>query len=224
MTTRRFTQRNQNYSGIENSDQASYNISMSIEIDEDSARNEKSPNRNLFACFKLEKISSLPPHCPQSHSKIYPNRKPVLNFPSLPSDMPDSFSSKNSRVEYFTSKKRNPEQKLQKPEGGKKKFSAYNFINNIISDFGNYKSNASQFYFEDNHLLLTKKTQPYVEIKVICTSENTDLRCVTNSYIIGEHGLNSSMKNHDRDVTTFGRQQINADMIRPNDIMLYTTD
>jgi hypothetical protein len=32
------------------------------------------------------------------------------------------------------------------------------------------------------------------------------------------------MKNHNRDVTTIGRQQINQDMIRPNDIMLFPTD
>ena len=82
----------------------------------------------------------------------------------------------------------------------------------------------TQHYFDDNHLNLTQKVDPYIELKVLRTSENVDLRCVPNSYIIGENGLNCSMKNHNRDVTTIGRQQINQDMIRPNDIMLFPTD
>ena len=99
-------------------------------------------------------------------------------------------------------------------------------LNEIIQSFNtfNYSDYELKHYFDDNHLNLTQNTDPYIELKVLCTSENVDLRCVPNSYIIGENGLNCSMKNHNRDVTTIGRQQINQDMIRPNDIMLFPTD
>jgi hypothetical protein len=99
-------------------------------------------------------------------------------------------------------------------------------MNEIIQSFStlNYSEFELKNFFEDNHLHLTQTNDPYIELKVLCTSDNVDLRCVQNTYIIGENGLDCSMKNHDRDVTTIGRQQINPDMVRPNDIMLFPSD
>ena len=99
-------------------------------------------------------------------------------------------------------------------------------LEEIIQSFNtfNYSEYELKHYFDDNHLNLTRASDPYIELKVLCTSENVDLRCVNTSYIIGENGLNCSMKNYNRDVTTIGRQQINQEMIRPNDIMLFPTD
>ena len=99
-------------------------------------------------------------------------------------------------------------------------------LDEIIQSFNtfNYSEYELKHYFDDNHLKLTQENDPYIELKVLCTSENVDLRCVNTSYIIGENGLNCSMKNYNRDVTTIGRQQINQEMVRPNDIMLFPTD
>ena len=153
----------------------------------------------------------------------------------------DSFGNSKKNSE-FTSKKRKKSKKKEK--SGKNKINK-NFeqedddtdlsngnittnklLNEIIQSFNtyNYTDYDLKHYFDDNHLNLTQKVDPYIELKVLRTSENVDLRCVPNSYIIGENGLNCSMKNHNRDVTTIGRQQINQDMIRPNDIMLFPTD
>ena len=152
----------------------------------------------------------------------------------------DSFSNMNKNSE-FTSKKRKKSRKKEK-SGKKQKNSnsiedddtdlvngnitTNKLLNEIIQSFNtyNYTEYELNHYFDDNHLNLTQKSDPYIELKVLRTSENVDLRCVPNSYIIGENGLNCSMKNHNRDVTTIGRQQINQDMIRPNDIMLFPTD
>ena len=153
----------------------------------------------------------------------------------------DSFGNLKKNSE-FTSKKRKKSKKKEK--SGKNKnnsnfekeeddmelsngsITTNKLLNEIIQSFNsyNYTDYELKHYFDDNHLNLTQKADPYIELKVLRTSENVDLRCVPNSYIIGENGLNCSMKNHNRDVTTIGRQQINQDMIRPNDIMLFPTD
>ena len=152
----------------------------------------------------------------------------------------DSFGNLKKNSE-FTSKKRKKSKKKEK--SGKSKINSNEkeeddmdlsngsittnkLLNEIIQSFNtyNYTDYELKHYFDDNHLNLTQKVDPYIELKVLRTSENVDLRCVPNSYIIGENGLNCSMKNHNRDVTTIGRQQINQDMIRPNDIMLFPTD
>jgi hypothetical protein len=152
----------------------------------------------------------------------------------------DSFGNLKKNSE-FTSKKRKKSKKKEK--SGKVKVNSNEkeeddmdlsngsittnkLLNEIIQSFNtyNYSDYELKHYFDDNHLNLTQKVDPYIELKVLRTSENVDLRCVPNSYIIGENGLNCSMKNHNRDVTTIGRQQINQDMIRPNDIMLFPTD
>ena len=64
-------------------------------------------------------------------------------------------------------------------------------LNEIMQSFNtfNYSEYELKHYFDDNHLNLTQPNDPYIELKVLCTSENVDLRCVTNSYIIGERGL-----------------------------------
>ena len=152
----------------------------------------------------------------------------------------DSFSNMNKNSE-FTSKKRKKSRKKEKSGKNQKNSNSIEdddtdlvngnittnkLLNEIIQSFNtyNYTEYELNHYFDDNHLNLTQENDPYIELKVLCTSENVDLRCVPNSYIIGENGLNCSMKNHNRDVTTIGRQQINQDMIRPNDIMLFPTD
>ena len=152
----------------------------------------------------------------------------------------DSFSNMNKNSE-FTSKKRKKSRKKEKSGKNQKNSNSIEdddtdlvngnittnkLLNEIIQSFNtyNYTEYELNHYFDDNHLNLTQKSDPYIELKVLRTSENVDLRCVPNSYIIGENGLNCSMKNHNRDVTTIGRQQINQDMIRPNDIMLFPTD
>ena len=76
-------------------------------------------------------------------------------------------------------------------------------LNEIIRSFNifNYSDYELKHYFDDNHLNLTRNKDLYIKLKVLCTSENIDLKCVPNSYIIGEKGFNCSMKNHNRDIT-----------------------
>ena len=73
-------------------------------------------------------------------------------------------------------------------------------LNEIIRSFNifNYSDYELKHYFDDNHLNLTRNKDLYIKLKALCTSENVDLGCIPNSYIIGENGLNCSMKNHNR--------------------------
>ena len=230
MTSRNFSQVNKNLPDNISSEEVSKNENMSIEIDEEAAMKEISSNKNIFAAFKSQKIQNINSNFPQSQSKIYSTRKlPTTNFHLLSNDIEDNFSCKTSHIEIFTSKKRTLPKKSPEKKNKIKKTeitTTENILNNLITCFTKYEYNTNDIkhYFDDNHLKLTQKNQPYIELKVLCTSENVDLRCVANSYIIGENGLDSSMKNHNRDVTTIGRQQINNEMIRPNDIMLFPTD
>ena len=232
--------RKRNFSLQENIDQIKEEITSSnMSIDEDSSQNEPlSSNKSLLYNKQIK---------PQINSQQRPKMKFSLNQSKIEKKIIKKKYGINSA---FTSKKR----KKSKNKEGKSKFNKekndfdldnfskddldldtneQNFtsisnklINDIMQSFTSF--NYSEFdlrnYFSNNHLHLTQVNDPYIELKVLCTSDNVDLRCVQNSYIIGENGLDCSMKNHDRDVTTIGRQQINPDMIRPNDIMLFPSD
>lgn len=232
--------RKRNFSLQENIDQIKEEITSSnMSIDEDSSQNEPlSSNKSLLYNKQIK---------PQINSQQRPKMKFSLNQSKIEKKIIKKKYGINSA---FTSKKR----KKSKNKEGKSKFNkekndfdldnfskddldldtneenftsiSNKLINDIMQSFTSF--NYSEFdlrnYFSNNHLHLTQVNDPYIELKVLCTSDNVDLRCVQNSYIIGENGLNCSMKNHDRDVTTIGRQQINPDMIRPNDIMLFPSD
>ena len=232
--------RKRNFSIQENIDQIKEEITSSnMSIDEDSSQNEPlSSNKSLLYNKQIK---------PQINSQQRPKMKFSLNQSKIEKKIIKKKYGINSA---FTSKKR----KKSKNKEGKSKFNkekndfdldnfskddldldtneenftsiSNKLINDIMQSFTSF--NYSEFdlrnYFSNNHLHLTQVNDPYIELKVLCTSDNVDLRCVQNSYIIGENGLDCSMKNHDRDVTTIGRQQINPDMIRPNDIMLFPSD
>ena len=228
-------------------------ISSNMSIDEDSIFNDYPPssNKSIFNSFNLSRVSKIASNniikIPLNENICNTQQKPNTNFPFYP----DTFSEERDTYgnlynnSAFTSKKRKKSKKKEKcakkrknanskhfekddddSEFGSGQITTNKILNEIIKSFNtfNYSDYELKHYFDDNHLNLTQSTDPYIELKVLCTSENVDLRCVPNSYIIGENGLNCSMKNHNRDVTTIGRQQINQDMIRPNDIMLFPTD
>ena len=223
--------------------------SPNMSIDEDSIRNDHplSSNKEIFNSFISSKNSSLIQFS-NNNGLLNTQQRPTTNFVlRQPNIIEKNILSKNTvKNSAFTSKKRKKSKKKEKTRGKKKINSAFEIdddeleineinednvatnrlLNEIIQSFHNfnYSEYELKHYFDDNHLNLTQINDPYIELKVLCTSENVDLRCVPNSYIIGEGGLNCSMKNHNRDVTTIGRQQINQDMIRPNDIMLFPTD
>ena len=232
--------RKRNFSLQESIDQIKEEITSSnMSIDEDSSQNEPlSSNKSLLYNKQIK---------PQINSQQRPKMKFSLNQSK---NKKKKIKKKYGINSAFTSKKR----KKSKNKEGKSKFNkekndfdldnfskddldldtneenftsiSNKLINDIMQSFTSF--NYSEFdlrnYFSNNHLHLTQVNDPYIELKVLCTSDNVDLRCVQNSYIIGENGLDCSMKNHDRDVTTIGRQQINPDMIRPNDIMLFPSD
>ena len=224
----------------------------SMNIDEELIINEHSPNSNksIFNSFNINHVSNIISNniikIPINDNVCNTQQRPITTFSFYPDPCPEESDSygnlgKNSA---FTSKKRKKSKKKDKVgkktknsnlcfeseddenDLAKSNLTTNKLLNEIIQSFNtfNYSDYELKHYFDDNHLNLTQNTDPYIELKVLCTSENVDLRCVPNSYIIGENGLNCSMKNHNRDVTTIGRQQINQDMIRPNDIMLFPTD
>ena len=237
---------NSNNSNFEEKDSSSMNIDEELIINE----NPPIPNENVFYSFNINRTNNIISNniikIPISDNICNTQQRPTTTFSFYQDscqEESDSYGNfgKNSA---FTSKKRKKSKKKEK--NGKKiknsnicleseddendlvngNLTTNKLLNEIIQSFNtfNYSDYELKHYFDDNHLNLTRNTDPYIELKVLCTSENVDLRCVPNSYIIGENGLNCSMKNHNRDVTTIGRQQINQDMVRPNDIMLFPTD
>ena len=241
--------RKRNFSISENINQIKEEITSSnMSIDEDSSQNDYpiSSTKSLLNSFIPSKLSKQIK--PQLNSQQRPKMKFSLNQSKLAEK---KFVSKKYGINSaFTSKKRKKSKKKEK--GAKAKhnsdcdfdldnidnfdkddldtneecITSNKLMNEIIQSFStlNYSEFELKNFFEDNHLHLTQTNDPYIELKVLCTSDNVDLRCVQNTYIIGENGLDCSMKNHDRDVTTIGRQQINPDMVRPNDIMLFPSD
>jgi len=226
--------------------------SSSMSIDEDSVLNDNpsSTNRDIFNSFNINNINNSLSNniikIPKSNAFFNTQQRPSLNIELFENSgsNPTENEEDLGKNTVFTAKKRNKSKKKEKSAKNRKNqnfgsemeddendinnghLTTNKLLNEIIQSFNtfNYSDYELKHYFDDNHLNLTLNTDPYIELKVLCTSENVDLRCVPNSYIIGENGLNCSMKNHNRDVTTIGRQQINQDMIRPNDIMLFPTD
>ena len=222
--------------------------SSNMSIDEDSSQNDYpiSSNKQLLGSFLPSKQSKLI-RSQNRNSVIYSQQRPIMNF-SL--NHPKIIEKKLMTKKYglnsaFTAKKRKKSKKKEKYTNNKRNsncsfeiddneleineedcITSNKLLNEIVQSFTtfNYSEYELKHYFDDNHLHLTQKTDPYIELKVLCTSDNVDLRCVQNNYIIGANGLDCSMKNHDRDITTIGRQQINPEMIRPNDIMLFPSD
>lgn len=87
-----------------------------------------------------------------------------------------------------------------------------------------------------NDISLTKITEPIIRsqynivqkhdnyIKISLIKSNVDLKTVACEFYIGENGLSCSQKTYGRDYISFGRQQIDDQYKRPNDIMLFPTD
>ena len=246
MNSRKIIHNISNNSNIEEKDSSNMNIDEELIINE----NPPASNNNNFYSFNINHTSHIISNniiqIPINDHICNTQKRPITNFSFYPELSPEESDSYGNfgQNSAFTSKKRKKPKKKEKSgkkiknsnlcfesEDDDKNFANGNIttnklLNEIIQSFNtfNYSDYELKHYFDDNHLNLTRNTDPYIELKVLCTSENVDLRCVPNSYIIGENGLNCSMKNHNRDVTTIGRQQINQDMIRPNDIMLFPTD
>lgn len=89
------------------------------------------------------------------------------------------------------------------------------------ASFGRNKDNNKN-YWSNNHLPILNKSSPCIILKLI--NSNVDLCTCANKFYIGEQGLDCSMRNYDNKYISIGRQQINEDFIRPNDIMLFPTD
>ena len=200
--------------------------STNMSIDEDSNQNSEifSPEKNVLNSLissKMRKSLKLPRNSliPQSQ------KRPQMNFSLY---APKTINKKNKKKNEiinsaFTSKKRKKSKNNNKEKNNKDKrnsniskfeidddeldpnddiITSNKLLEEIIQSFTtfNYSEYELNHYFDDNHLNLTQETDPYIELKVLCTSENVDLRCVNTSYIIGENGLNCSMKNYNRDV------------------------
>ena len=105
-----------------------------------------------------------------------------------------------------------------------------NDLFDIIDYSLNFKKNITfekiikenELYKQNNNLKYLNKNSPYITLKLIDSC--VDLRTCTNKYFIGENGIDCSMKNHNNEYISIGRQQINENAIRPNDIMLFPTD
>ena len=221
--------------------------SSNMSIDEDSILNEVpiSSKKSVLSSLISSQRNSL--KFPNSNIPYNTQQRPKMNFSLYQSKLngKKNRTKKNGIISAFTSKKRKKSKNKEKEIKNKRNSDCSQFeidddelepeeelitsnklLEEIIQSFNtfNYSEYELKHYFDDNHLKLTQANDPYIELKVLCTSENVDLRCVNTSYIIGENGLNCSMKNYNRDVTTIGRQQINQEMVRPNDIMLFPTD
>ena len=222
--------------------------STNMSIDEDSNQNDEpfSSQKDVINSLISSKVRK---SLKSQRNSIIPQsqKRPQMNFSLYqPKMIGKKIKKKNGIMNSaFTSKKRKKSKNKEKDNKNKRNSNFTKFeiddeelepnediitsnqlLDEIIQSFNtfNYSEYELKHYFDDNHLKLTQENDPYIELKVLCTSENVDLRCVNTSYIIGEHGLNCSMKNYNRDVTTIGRQQINQEMVRPNDIMLFPTD
>ena len=222
--------------------------SSNMSIDEDSILNDQplSPQKSILnSLLSSKNRKSL--KIPNSNLIHYTQKRPKMTFSLYEPKASGKkiLTKKNGMISAFTSKKRKKSKNKEKTAKGKRNsecskvnidedeleqkedcITTNRLLDEIIQSFNtfNYSEYELKHYFDDNHLNLTQANDPYIELKVLCTSENVDLRCVNTSYIIGENGLNCSMKNYNRDVTTIGRQQINQEMVRPNDIMLFPTD
>lgn len=64
------------------------------------------------------------------------------------------------------------------------------------------------------------------ERKIILTiiKSNVSLSVINRHFIITERGIDCSQKTHSTDYISVGRQQVNDQGVRPNDIMLFPTD
>ena len=223
--------------------------SSNMSIDEDSILNSPqiSSKKGLINSLLSSKKSKVL-RSPNSNMPHNTQKRPKMNLTLYKPKVigkKNVTKKSNGVISAFTSKKRKKSKNKEKPKNKKNKVCSLFEIDNeddlesnediitpnklleeIAQSFNsfNYSEYELKHYFDDNHLNLTQPNDPYIELKVLCTSENVDLRCVNSSYIIGENGLNCSMKNYNREITTIGRQQINQEMIRPNDIMLFPTD
>ena len=77
-------------------------------------------------------------------------------------------------------------------------------------------------YWNDHHLKILTPSDPHFILKLV--NSNVDLCTCSNMFYIGENGLDCSMRNFSKQYISIGRQQINEEFIRPNDIMLFPTD
>ena len=77
-------------------------------------------------------------------------------------------------------------------------------------------------YWDDKHLKILYPTEPHFILRLL--NSNVDLCTCSNMFYIGENGLDCSMRNYSKNFISIGRQQVNEEFIRPNDIMLFPTD
>lgn len=69
---------------------------------------------------------------------------------------------------------------------------------------------------------IVQRNDDYIKISMIAS--NVELKTVATQFYIGEKGLSCSLKTYGREYISFGRQQIDDQFKRPNDIMLFPTD
>ena len=109
-------------------------------------------------------------------------------------------------------------------------FNYFNYESNLTKAFQNLiilcndydYSLKNEKYWNDNHLNLLKKSDPFIKIKLI--QSISDLRTGRSIYYIGKNGIDCCLKNDNENFISIGRQQINDELFRPNNIMLNPTD
>lgn len=93
-----------------------------------------------------------------------------------------------------------------------------NIGNKILFDINfNHAFNSRNRYEYTTNL---QQSKIILKIK----KSNTNLSFINKTYIITEEGVKCSQKTGNRHYTSIGRQQVNDDGQRPNDIMLFPTD
>ena len=181
------------------------NSMNSFHMDEDYEQNEnfKEP-QNKEKKIKKKKSKSLPLSKNSSQTKNFLSFSPQVKFLATKISRSSLIDDINSDIII------NPFKLLSSE-----------FITYDYASFGRSKDIVKN-YWTNNHLPILNKSSPCIILKLI--NSNVDLCTCANKFYIGEEGLDCSMRNYDNKYISIGRQQINEDFIRPNDIMLFPTD
>jgi len=100
----------------------------------------------------------------------------------------------------------------------RKKYKFQNLQKNLM------KENTLNFFRNSNFSYLKNFSKKRKTINLQIIKSNVSLNSISTSFIITSDGLASSQRSKNNEYISIGRQQINDDGIRPNDIMLFPTD
>jgi hypothetical protein len=103
-----------------------------------------------------------------------------------------------------------------------------NYKSNRHKNKNNFKldknQNAFSFFASSNYSAIKKYLERRKAIKLEITKSNVNLSSINTTFVIMKDGLATSQRSKANDYISIGRQQINDDGLRPNDIMLFPTD